>query len=141
MRYSKEIREEAVRRMIRAEEILEEMKPITMHALTKRYKVCWKTLTRMERGEQLCPKNMTAREVDQALSDLRKCRELEKLFETRQQIADNMGIENYKTKFEYWIKDYRDRKKALDRFEYHDPAVEFLTMPTVVRNPVQCFYY
>jgi hypothetical protein len=125
--------------MIRAEEIKEEMKPITMQALSNRYRVCWKTLNRLEQGESLKPKHMTPEEIDQAVSDLRRYRTLEAMHETREEIARDLGVLKYGTVFYHWMKEYRDGKP--DTIEYDDPVVSFLTMPSVVRNPVRGFYY
>lgn len=131
--YSKETKRKAVERMLRAEAIKEEMRPISPQALLEQYRTCWKTLAKLERGETVRAVNLTEQDKQQVLEALKRYRVLESQLETRQQIAADLGVQYNNSNMYFWLKEAREPKA--ESVKRCGPVERFLLAPAITSRP------
>lgn len=128
--YSKETKQKAVARMLRAEAIKEQMRPISPQALSKQYRTCWKTLAKLERGEDV---NLPEQDKRDILDALKRYRALEAQHETRQEIAADLGVQYNNSNMYFWLKEARTPEP--ETVEHAGPVARFLLAPAVMDRP------
>ena len=131
-------KQQAIKRMARANSIMAEMATISPHYLAKVYRTCDKKLVELAKGMNVRPKYMTAEDKAEAIEKIRRYRYLQTQLETRDGIAKDLGVSRYY--LDVWNREANGVIEAKEEL-LDSGAVRFLTMALPCSVYGQAGYY